>query len=501
MEYVIVGDAHNLMIPQSERLRSGLTRLKGVRLVHTLRKGETLGPDDFNDLALLRLDFVAGLEVDDQGEPARLQGVHLLPTGRDGDNLAHLGPFPFGRSVHDIDFPALIDSLEEEFSKAQRVLRVHAGRERALLVSVSSLPKTEVQDRLDELEELAESCGLEPAGRVIQTRRSGERSPTLLGKGKLSEIVIRALQTGAELLVFDQDLSPSQARALSGTTELKIIDRTQLILDIFAQRARSREGKIQVELAQLKYMLPHLVTKNTAMSRLTGGIGGRGPGETKLEINRRRARERITSLQRELDLVRKQRKTQRKMRQRKDMPTVAIIGYTNAGKSTLLNTLTKSDIFVQNRLFATLDPTSRRLKFPKDREIIITDTVGFIQDLPRDLVEAFRATLEQLEEAHLLLHVVDVSNPHFEQHIQAVNKILHDLDLDFIPVLTVFNKEDLAPPELVAERCFKHHALSISAKDEATLAPLVAEIERRLWPDEESIRMSHSGEGLEAPVG
>jgi len=255
------------------------------------------------------------------------------------------------------------------------------------------------------------------------------------------------------------------------------MDRTQLILDIFAQRAQSKEGKLQVELAQLKYLLPRLITKNTAMSRLTGGIGGRGPGETKLEINRRRVRERIARLENALSLVMKQRKQQRAKRIKKGLAVISIIGYTNAGKSTLLNTLTKSDVRAESRLFATLDPSSRRLKFPKDIEVIITDTVGFIKNLPKDLMVAFRATLEELDNADLLLHVIDISNPRFKDQIESVEKTVADLNLHNIPLIRVLNKKDLVDQTIVDALTETLDGTAISANVESTLMPLIEKME------------------------
>jgi GTP-binding protein HflX len=293
-----------------------------------------------------------------------------------------------------------------------------------------------------------------------------------MGLGKLQELTMLALQKGITLIVFDQELNASQIRAITDRTELKVIDRTQLILDIFAQRAQTREGKLQVELAQLKYLLPRLVTKNTAMSRLTGGIGGRGPGETKLEINRRRVRERISRLEKELLQVRKHRKQQKARRHKKGLPIISIIGYTNAGKSTLLNTLTKSRELAESRLFATLDPASRRLKFPRDVEVIITDTVGFIKNLPKDLMVAFRATLEELESADLLLHVIDISNPRFEDQVESVEKILTDLDLDRIPMIRVLNKKDRIDPESLPGLIRSMKGIAISATNSDTLDEL-----------------------------
>jgi GTP-binding protein HflX len=376
----------------------------------------------------------------------------------------------------DLDFLALVQSLEDELER-NRSLFLAGGREdRALLVSV--IPQTVGRDRdaaeasIAELAELAGTSGIRVVDVIIQQPRQ-PNPKYLIGKGKLSEIVLRALQRGVDLLIFDQELNPSQVRSLTDTTELRVIDRTQLILDIFAQRAQSREGKIQVEMAQLKYLLPRLGVKDDALSRLTGGIGARGPGETKLEINRRRINDRIAHLERELAAVRKNRGQRRAQRIRKDLPVISIVGYTNAGKSTLLNTLTHSRVFVENKLFATLDPTSRRLRFPRDFEVIITDTVGFIRDLPKDLLDAFAATLEELEDADLLLHVVDISNPNFEEHMASVDTILNALDLDRKPSILVFNKMDRVTPEVVQTRLRRHGGVAVSALASSTLRPLI----------------------------
>jgi GTP-binding protein HflX len=298
-----------------------------------------------------------------------------------------------------------------------------------------------------------------------------------MGKGKLSELVILALQKGADLLIFDQELNPSQVRSITDCTDLRVIDRTQLILDIFAQRAQSREGKIQVELAQLKYLLPRLVGKGTAMSRLTGGIGGRGPGETKLEVDRRRVRKRITQLEKLLKDIQKQRDQRRAKRRKKGLPIVSIVGYTNAGKSTLLNTLTNSSVLVESKLFATLDPTTRRKRLPKDAEIIITDTVGFIRKLPQELVAAFRATLEELGDADLLIHLIDLSNPNFPSQIESVERILEELQLDRIPLVRVFNKKDCLTDAAVRRLSRRWGGIAISAQDKESLGPLLAQLE------------------------
>jgi len=316
--------------------------------------------------------------------------------------------------------------------------------------------------------------------RIMQ--RSRKLHPrSLMGEGKLQEVVISALHKGATLLVFDQDLTPVQARTIAAMTELKVIDRSQLILDIFARRAHTLDGKVQVELAQLKYILPRLTGRGTAMSRLMGGIGGRGPGETKLETDRRRIRDRISRLEKQLKSLGKGRLQRRQKRIKTGVPIVSIVGYTNAGKSTLLNALTRSEVFTEDLLFATLDTSTRRLRFPHEREVIITDTVGFIRDLPKSLLGAFKATLEELVDASLLLHVVDLSNPRFEEQIRSVDRILHNLELHGIPRLLVFNKIDLIPEEEVGPYCRRFDALAVSARHPETFADLLCEMEERCW--------------------
>ncbi|MDY0040211.1 MAG: GTPase HflX, partial [Desulforhabdus sp.] len=383
----------------------------------------------------------------------------------------------------DLDFLQLVESLEEELERNRLAIPAARQQDRAILVNV--LSKRDATDResakasMDELIELAHASGITPVETIIQRQR--QINPRyLIGKGKLSEIVLRALQFGVDLLIFDQDLNPSQVRSITDTTELRVIDRTQLILDIFAQRAKSREGKIQVEMAQLKYLLPRLGMKDDALSRLTGGIGARGPGETKLEINRRRIKDRIAHLENELRTVRKDRGQRRSKRLRKDVPIISIVGYTNAGKSTLLNSLTNSSVYVEDKFFATLDPTSRRLRFPRDIEVIITDTVGFIRDLPKDLLDAFGATLEELHDADLLLHVIDISNPQFEDQIAAVERILTRLDLHQKPTILVFNKIDLVSPEYVELQVRRHGGVAVSAPSTQTLASLITAMENRV---------------------
>ncbi len=400
--------------------------------------------------------------------------AHLIPENPDGEYWLFLKPAR--PSEMNLKFTDFIQALEGEFARKQKMRAVDSA-ERAFLIRVETDPLYDSDSCIAELKELAISCGVEVLDSTIQHRDRIDPK-FLLGKGKFSELTIKALQMGANLLIFDHELTPAQIRNIADFIELKVIDRTQLILDIFARRAHSSEGKIQVELAQLKYLLPRLIMKNTAMSRLTGGIGGRGPGETKLEINRRRVRDRIRHLEHGLKNVQKSRKQRKVRRGKRALPIISIIGYTNAGKSTLLNTLTESRVFTEDRLFATLDPKSSRLRFPRDTEAIITDTVGFIRDLPRELFAAFRATLEELNEADVLLQVIDISNPNFEGHITTVEKILEELDVANKPVIRVFNKEDRFPDKTLLETlCHRFQATAISALDRSTLHSLVEKVE------------------------
>lgn len=481
-EQVILGDASKLWLPDIGRLRAGRGRLRGLRLLHTHLHGEGLSGDDLTDLSLLRLDLVAAITMNKAGLPADIQIAHLLPENPRRDLWSVLEPV----SVHELDlnFQELIQSLEEEFARATRVRQTDLGKDRAIIVHVRSRETRRLEETcIAELKELCRTAGVSVLDIVLQKRdRIDPRY--VVGKGKLEEIVQRANQLGAELLIFDPNLTPAQARSISDNTELKVIDRTMLILDIFAQRAKSRDGKIQVELAQLNYTLPRLVEKNTMMSRLTGGIGGRGPGETKLEINRRRARERIARLEAQIQKLSQRRQERRSLREKKGIPVVSILGYTNAGKSTLLNALTESNELVEDKLFATLDPTSRRLRFPREREIVLTDTVGFIHDLPRELVNAFRATLEEITVADLLIHLVDISNPDYEDQIGAVERIIAELGLAETPRFLVFNKIDKLKPDEVAARMRGYQGVPLSALDPSTTQPLLMRMEKMLWQEE-----------------
>ncbi|MDQ3635299.1 MAG: GTPase HflX [Acidobacteriota bacterium] len=489
VEYVMVGDAKQIEMPDFKRVRAAEGRFRGLRCVHTHLLGETLNQDDLTDLALLRLDLMSAIQVDEEtGLPNLVHSAHLLPTTAENlESETQTLPYQFLKpkipSQLDVDFLSLINSLEAEMAKNRKTAASRqTKRERVILVSVTTEYKSKAEESLAELEELALSADVLVLDKLIQ-RRNHIHPKTVLGSGKLNELLIRAMQLGVDLIVFDRELTPAQVRSLSEATDLKVIDRPQLTLDIFAQRAQSREGKLQVELAQLKYLLPRLITgQNSAFSRLAGGIGGRGPGETKLETDRRRVRTKITNLEKQVKNLSRQRQERRKGRIQKDIPIITLVGYTNAGKSTLLNTLTDSKVYAVKKMFATLDPTARRLRLPYEQEVIVNDTVGFIRDLPETLVAAFRATLEEISDSNLLVHVVDASNPRAMQQIESVDKILSELELNEIPYLIVLNKTDLMEKSAVKSLQRQilldkdHESVAISAIRSKTLKPLIERI-------------------------
>jgi GTP-binding protein HflX len=437
---LLVGDRDQIVIPDLGRQRQSEGRLRGLRLLHTHFGTAGLSQDDLMDLVFLRLDSIAALTVNDHGQPDQLQWAQILPPNPQ-QKLYQVSPVqPWDRVT--TDFTAQAEALESELHKHFAPGRNSTSLERALLISVSTAPKGIQETSLQELADLVHTAGLETVGRLVQ-RVNAVNPKHILGRGKLAELEVQALQSGAGVLVFDRELAPAQMRNLAELTERKILDRTQVILDIFAQHATSRAGKLQVELAQLDYTLPRLVGRNKALSRLAGGIGGRGPGETKLELDRRRIKDRRTKINKELAKVRDRRGATRNRRDKAGLPIVALVGYTNAGKSTLLNTLTSSRVLTADKLFATLDPVTRRLRFPQDREVILTDTVGFIRSLPASLREAFLATLEELDAADVLVQVADARHPELNQHVEAVQTLLRELGLHGIPRLLVLNKWDL----------------------------------------------------------
>ena len=504
IEHTFVGSPKRIYLPDIGRERAGLGHLRGLRHVHTVLGGG-LSTDDLADLTKLRLDLVCAVEVSGAGEPERIDFAYPVPAAGLGEPFERVR----ARSVHelDVDFQELIRSVEEELARVRGGRRADDGRVRALVVGVYP-DRATAEWRVSEMRELAATAGVAIQDVVVQLRRQVD-AKFVVGRGKLEEAVLRCLDFDAPLVIIDHNMTPAQARAIAAFSELKVIDRTQLILDIFAQHATSRDGKLQVELAQLKYNLPRLTDLDAGLSRLTGGIGGRGPGETKLEMSRRRARERISRLEREIESLSKNRELRRERRKGAELPIISIVGYTNAGKSTLLNRLTNSEVHVADQLFATLDPTSRRLRFPAEREAIITDTVGFIRDLPPDLRKAFRATLEELETADLLLHVVDISDPMREQKAAAVVELLRELQLDGIPRVMVYNKADLVPRR-VAALVARGRGVAVSAQTGDGLGELVNLVAHRLWQTEalpednawaREARRKMFGEAAEAVAG
>ena len=500
--HVILGDSHQIHIPDLGRYRAGVGRFRGLRLVHTHLKGEPLSPDDLNDLALLRLDLVAVLQAEQDGELGAVEIAHLAPMEETASDAPEAEVDPFVRvrakDLTRLDFDALETVLAIETELARR-LRGQAGRsqrERALVIGVDP-----DEDRFEETLELVRSADVEIASTIIQRRRH-PHPRTVVGPGKISDIVLEGMRQGAEVAIFDVDLKPAQAKAFEKESGIRPIDRTQLILDVFAQRAKSRDGKLQVELAQLKYALPRLAGQSDALSRLGGGIGSRGPGETVLEVSRRRIRDRITALEKKIDALSRQRDLRRSRRRNTGIPVLSIVGYTNAGKSTLLNALTQSDVEAADKLFMTLDPTSRRLRFPREGEVVITDTVGFLADLPDDLKTAFRATLEELEDATLLLHVVDASDPQLDEKKDAVEALLEDLELEQIPTLLVLNKCDLLSSEQARALERRFGGLAVSATKRLHLEELIRVADQRLGavhsllPEEPEVELPSGGATL-----
>lgn len=481
VKFVLVGDAHSIFIPDLGRSRAGSGRFRGLRLVVTHLRGEGLTKDNFTDLSLLSLDCVVVMQSNPEGLPGPIEYAYALPPHEVHGN-EDIWRVEQRDGVYDWeeDYGAFIEDLEARHARSSGPEKVQDGV-KAILIGVGGQDAEEARLRLEELERLAQTSGLQVADRIVQFRDRPDQR-TLIGKGKLQDALLRSMHLDAEVLVFDRELSPSQLRNVATETELKVLDRTQLILDIFAQRAQTKEGKLQVELAQLRYRKPRLKVMPTAMSRLTGGIGGRGPGETKLEINRRRADERENRLSAELKKRGKQRAMRRDRRRKVGLPLVSIVGYTNAGKSTLLNRMTRSEVDAEDKLFATLDPTSRRLRFPRDREVILTDTVGFIRELPKELVEAFRSTLEEVVEADLLLHVVDAGSSESTTHIQSVQNVLERLGCERTPQLLVFNKLDSISSEQRDALALDHpDALFVSAISGEGLQQLMERIEQSLF--------------------
>jgi GTP-binding protein HflX len=476
---VAVGDASDTPLPPVHG--EAESRLFGLRLVHTHTKPGGLSNSDLSTLFLNRLDAIVAIDVSRNERGGVVLGdAHLAqvspPTAEDEDWSVD-PPQPV-RELERLDIAERIRALEEELARRQRTREVRrSGAERAVLVGLESGEGAlEAESRLAELEELSRSAGAVVAYSSMQHRKSPD-ARTLIGRGKLQELVSKAYHEDADLLVFDRELTPAQAREIEAETRLKVLDRTQLILDIFAQNARGRQAQVQVELAQLQYQLTRLAGRGQAMSRLGGGIGTRGPGETKLEVDRRRIRDRITALEQAVDEISRQRSETRKARTASQVPAVALVGYTNAGKSTLFNALSKPDAQARNELFATLRPTTREGWLPGlgrwGAKALFTDTVGFIRDLPKELVNAFRATLEELHDADLLLHVVDAATPGAPDRVDAVERILESLELT-LPRLVVLNKADIADDQVLHQLAERYSATTVSAETGAGMERLRA---------------------------
>ncbi len=478
---ILIGDPNSLPSVRAWEISGTDTgRLRGLRLVHTHLSGEPIDESDRIMLSLLRLDMAAALIVPQSKDLNRLL-IHVAYPAPDPDgNLKILTMEPESFYEFEFDFLQHIGAIEEEISRRMRRAREGARAKRALLVGVTTGSMAAAKLSIDELARLCETAGLDVVGYVLQ-RRPRLDPKFLTGSGKLQEILLEAMRLQADLIVFDQELSPSQLAAIGDATELGILDRTMVILDIFAQRAKSRDGKLQVELAQLRYRMPRIRSRAHALSRLTGGIGGRGPGETKLEIDRRRVQDRIRRLEKELSRLGKRRMLRRDKRRESGMPQISIVGYTNAGKSTLLNALTGANAEVEDKLFATLDPMTRRLRLPSGRMCVVTDTVGFIRRLPDQLRKAFASTIEEITDAVLLIHLVDASDPFMEELIEAVEKLLFELGLDEIPQLLVFNKADaISKEERIRLARMYPDAVFVSAREKKGLFALMEKIDSML---------------------
>ncbi len=471
VEYVIAGDRKEIVIPALKRVREGSGRLRGVRLVHTHLDNEPLSRDDLNDLVMLRLDMMTAVGMGLDGSAMNFYTATVNPDPGQNEPWTLHDPVPISSmNLHIVD---TVTALEKEFSRRD-ARKIETGELSALLVHISTLSKEETGARISELKELARTEGV-IATDVVSFRGDGGVK-SLVGEERLKQLVIKAMSIGADMILFDQELSPSQSKYIGSVTDKPLMDRTQLILRIFGRRAHTADGKLRVEMARLKYLLPRIGAKDDALSRIRGGIGMRGPGETAMEVSRRRIKERVKVILGKLKKLESGRTQRRNLRKRTGVAQVAIIGYTNAGKSTLLNAITKSSAKVEDKLFATLDPTSRRVRFPRDVDLVISDTVGFIRALPEHLLDAFRSTLEELNDADLLIHLVDISSTGFRMEIETVESILGQLGLSTIPRLIVLNKVDKADPETAENESNRYGAPLISASERIGLESLVIKI-------------------------
>lgn len=485
---VVVGTHDLVMLPDLGRFRVSEGRLRRIRLIVTDQRAKHSNPiipnDMYTDLLKLRLDGVIAVKRQNNQIPFSI--AHIDPEAPtkaitiSGSDLQQLPNDYFDQLL----------LIEENIGKSKSK---KSGKLQSILIGVYGKGEDD-ESSMIELRELARTADLEVVREIRQRKNPDPK--TLLGQGKLEEVILTALEADADILVFDTELRPSQWRAITNATDLKVIDRSMLILDIFAKRAASSEGRLQVELAQLRYNLPKLVEKDAGLSRLTGGIGGQGPGETKLEIGRRRIRERITFLEKKIESLAFQRTLRSKRREESGAPLVSLVGYTNVGKSTLFNSLTKSDVVSENKLFATLEPSKRRIVMPfygkefqgshdELREVVFADTVGFIRNLPNELFNAFRATIEEVHSASVLLHVIDANDLNHHRQYEAVRKVLKDLEADLVPEIVVINKVDLVTEDRKLELLERYGGICVSAINREGFTGLFSLIGKLLFSEKE----------------
>ena len=482
---IAVGDNATVELPSFSG-RRGAGRLSGIRCIHTHPGGNPyLSGVDISALKNNKYDAMVAIGVLSP-DFTKSELTFGLITGIDSNEnytAECYGPYSI-EDAENINFVNTVSTIERILDKQTGTASLQVVSERAILIGMEwgrNDSLWTVDDSLEELKQLADTAGATVIKKFIQKRPKPDPA-FFIGRGKVQELALYAQQENIDLCIFDDELSPAQQRNIESVMGIRILDRTALILDIFAQRARTNEGKLQVELAQLQYTLPRIMGKGLMLSRLGGGIGTRGPGETKLEVDRRRIRDRIAFIKDQIEKVKAVRSLHRSKRKKNNVFEVSLVGYTNAGKSTLLNTLTNSDIYAKDQLFATLDPTTRQLTLPTKQEIIITDTVGFIQRLPHQLIAAFRSTLEVVTEADLLVHVIDVSHELYKEQAAAVHEVLKEIGAETKPVITVYNKIDKLPPDskLADRLALEEDTVCISAAKKLNLESLQQMIESHL---------------------
>lgn len=482
---IAVGDNATVELPSFSG-RRGAGRLSGIRCIHTHPGGNPyLSGVDISALKNNKYDAMVAIGVLSP-DFTKSELTFGLITGIDSNEnytAECYGPYSI-EDAENINFVNTVSTIERILDKQTGTASLQVMSERAILIGMEwgrNDSLWTVDDSLEELKQLADTAGATVIKKFIQKRPKPDPA-FFIGRGKVQELALYAQQENIDLCIFDDELSPAQQRNIESVMGIRILDRTALILDIFAQRARTNEGKLQVELAQLQYTLPRIMGKGLMLSRLGGGIGTRGPGETKLEVDRRRIRDRIAFIKEQIEKVKAVRSLHRSKRKKNNVFEVSLVGYTNAGKSTLLNTLTNSDIYAKDQLFATLDPTTRQLTLPNKQEIIITDTVGFIQRLPHQLIAAFRSTLEVVTEADLLVHVIDVSHELYKEQAAAVHEVLKEIGAETKPVITVYNKIDKLPPDskLADRLALEEDTVCISAAKKLNLETLQQMIESHL---------------------